>query len=69
MNASEDNVYDFRTPTAKERLYKQKEQDWVRFGYTKDFLEKMKDQNYWEDEYNKIPERNEKIKEMRGKSI
>jgi len=69
IGASEDNVYDFRTPIAKERLYRQKEQDWVRFGYSKDFLEKMKNHNYWEDEYNKIPERNEKIMKMRRKRI
>ena len=63
--AGEDNIHDFRTATAKERLYDQKERDWVRFGYTKEFLEKMKDQRFWEDEYNKIPERNEKILKMR----
>ncbi|MCP3890110.1 MAG: pyridoxal-phosphate dependent enzyme [Desulfobulbaceae bacterium] len=67
-NASEDNVHDFRTAAAKERLYEQKEQDWVRFGYTKEFLENMKDQSYWEEAYNTIPEWNEKIKSKRGQS-
>ena len=69
IEASEDNVHDFRTPIAKERLYEQKEQDWLKFGYSKDFLEKMKNQNYWEEEYNKIPEWNEKIMKMRGRTI
>jgi hypothetical protein len=69
MDASEDNVHDFRTPKAKERLYEQKEQDWVRFGYSKEFLETLKNQDYWEEEYSKIPEWNEKIKTIRGKTI
>jgi len=67
QEADEKYIYDFRTSKAKERLYKQKEKDWIRFGYTKEFLEKMKNQEFWDAEYEKIPERNEKINKLRGK--
>lgn len=68
IDASEVDLFDYCTPTAKERLYEQKQQDWGRFGYSKEFLENLKDQNYWEEEYNTIPGWNEKFKFKRGKS-
>lgn len=69
LDADEKHIYDFRTPAAKEHLYKQKEKDWTRFGYTVEQLDKLKDQNYWESEYNKIPEINQTIIEKRGTII
>jgi cysteine synthase len=58
-------VYDFRRSDAKERLYKQKEEDWLKFGYSKEYLDSMKQQEFWEAEYAKVDEYNIKIKEMR----
>lgn len=69
LRANEENIYDFRTPKAKERLYKQKENDWIKFGYTKEYLDSMRDPAFWENEYKKIPEVNEKILNMRGKDV
>jgi hypothetical protein len=37
-------VYDFRRAAMKERLYAQKERDWLKFGYTQAFLDAMRDQ-------------------------
>lgn len=58
-------VYDFRRSDAKERLYKQKEEDWLKFGYSKKYLDSMKQQEFWEAEYAKVHEYNKKIKVMR----
>ncbi|MEA5059397.1 MAG: pyridoxal-phosphate dependent enzyme [Candidatus Pelethousia sp.] len=66
LSADTNNIYDVRTPQAKEKLYHQKEKDWTRFGYAKEQLDMLKDQRLWENEYNKIPEINKKIAEMRG---
>lgn len=58
-------VYDFRRCDAKDRLYAQKESDWIKFGYSKEYLDSMKQPEFWENEYNKISEYNRKIEEMR----
>ena len=65
INAPINNIYDFRKADAKEKLYMQKEKDWVKFGYTKDFLNSMKEMEFWDKEYNKIFEYDKKIIEMR----
>lgn len=58
-------VYDFRRSDAKEKLYAQKESDWVKFGYSKEYLDSMKNYDFWENEYSKIKGYNKKIEEMR----
>jgi cysteine synthase len=65
IGARDENIFDFRTEKRKQRLYDQKEKDWVRFGYTTEFLEGLKDPEYWEKAYQEIPNYNQKIKEMR----
>ncbi|HHX51800.1 MAG TPA: pyridoxal-5'-phosphate-dependent protein subunit beta, partial [Clostridia bacterium] len=62
----EDNIYDFRTAKDKERLFQQKEKDWLPFGYSKEYIDSMRKQEFWEIEYSKIPDYDKKIKEMRG---
>jgi cysteine synthase len=62
----EEDVYDFRTKERKEQLFKQKEKDWIPFGYSKEYLDSMKDQSFWENEYKKHEYYDEKIKEQRG---
>jgi cysteine synthase len=61
----DNNIYDTRGKAAKEKLFQQKENDWVKFGYSKEYLDSMKHMSFWNDEYNKVFEYNEKILEMR----
>ena len=49
----------------KERLFKQKEHDWVKFGYTKEFLDSMRSQSFWNAQYAKVDEYNQKICALR----
>lgn len=60
-----DMVYDARGTEEKNRLYTQKEKDWLKFGYSKEYLDSMKKADFWENEYSKVSEYNKKIKEMR----
>ena len=49
----------------KERLFKQKENDWLKFGYTKEFLDSMRSQDFWDAQYAKVREYNQKICALR----
>ncbi len=62
-------VLDTRGKEAKEKLFKQKESDWLKFGYKQSYLDSMRKPEFWEAEYNKIHEYDKKIVEMRGKEI
>ncbi|MDR3590077.1 MAG: pyridoxal-phosphate dependent enzyme [Negativicutes bacterium] len=66
LGAKDDAVYDFRRPSVKEQLFRQKESDWLKFGYSQQFLDSMRDQSFWENEYAKVPHYNKKIAEMRS---
>lgn len=59
-------VEDARVPEVKNRLFKQKERDWLKFGYTQAYLDAMKKPEFWENEYHKVFEYDEKIKKLRG---
>ena len=61
LDASSDEVFDFRKAETKERLFKQKENDWLKFGYTKEFLDSMRSQSFWDAQYAKVREYNQKI--------
>jgi cysteine synthase A len=63
--SGEDHVFDFRRKDRKEQLFQQKEQDWLPFGYSQAYLDAMRSPQFWEDEYQKVHEYNEKIKAMR----
>jgi cysteine synthase A len=63
--ASSEHIFDFRKPAMKERLFKQKEHDWLKFGYTKEFLDTMRSQNFWDAQYAKVQEYNQKICALR----
>ena len=69
MGADTKGILDTRSEEAKEKLFLQKEKDWLPFGYSKEYLDSMKNQKFWEDEYNKIHEYDKKILEKRGKEI
>ena len=51
--------------SAKEQLFKQKENDWLKFGYSKPFLDSMRDQAFWDAQYAKVAEYNQKICALR----
>jgi hypothetical protein len=61
----DDKVYDFRKASAKEQLFDQKEKDWVKFGYSKEYLDSMKDMAFWEGQYEKVFDYNKKISDAR----
>ena len=57
---------DFRQSDKQEQLFQQKEKDWIPFGYTKEYMDSMKNQDFWDAEYDKVKYYDEKIREMRG---
>lgn len=65
LNKNTDWIYDFRGQEEKEQLFRQKEHDWLPFGYTRAYLDSMRSQNFWEEEYAKVQYYDKKIKEMR----
>lgn len=68
-NADQRFVLDTRSKEAKEKLFEQKERDWLKFGYKKSYLDSMRKPEFWENEYNKIHDYDKKILAMRGKDI
>jgi len=60
LKADTDHIIDTRIPSEKERLYRQKESDWLKFGYTKAYLDSMKSMDFWNHEYEKIHDYNKK---------
>ncbi|NLB39829.1 MAG: pyridoxal-5'-phosphate-dependent protein subunit beta, partial [Erysipelotrichaceae bacterium] len=69
LGAEDAYIEDARLPVVKERLFKQKEKDWLKFGYTQEYLDSMRHAEFWENEYHKVNEYDEKIKKMRGKEL
>ena len=67
IQADEEHIYDVRRPAAKQRLFRQKEADWLKFGYSQQYLDSMQDQAFWDAEYAKVETYNHKILELRGK--
>ena len=67
IDAADCDVHDFRKPRIKEQLFTQKEKDWVKFGYTKEFLDSMREQKFWDTQYAKVPAYNQKISALRAK--
>jgi hypothetical protein len=49
-------ILDVRPRQQKERLFAAKEEVWRNFGYTHEYLERMKSQSFWDGEYAKVPE-------------
>jgi cysteine synthase len=61
LDATDEYVFDFRKAAARERLFAQKEKDWIKFGYSKEFLDSMREQAFWDAQYAKVDEYNGKI--------
>lgn len=62
----EEDIQDYRPWSMKEKLFKQKENDWLKFGYKQEYLDAMKDMKFWNDEYSKVFHYDEMIKKLRG---
>ncbi|HPS19153.1 MAG TPA: pyridoxal-phosphate dependent enzyme, partial [Bacilli bacterium] len=69
LGASTCRILDTRGQEEKERLFKRKEYDWLKFGYKQEYLDSMRHPEFWEEEYGKIKAYDEKIKAKRGKEI
>lgn len=69
LNQDIKEIYDFRSKESKEKLYKQKERDWLQFGHSQEYLNSMKDMSFWDKEYSKIKEYDQKIHQIRNKHI
>ncbi len=62
---NDEGVFDFRGQPAKERLYRQKENDWVPFGYSREYLDAMRAPEFWENEFDKIATYDQKVRSSR----
>ncbi|MDD4237688.1 MAG: pyridoxal-phosphate dependent enzyme [Desulfotomaculaceae bacterium] len=51
IEADSKDIYDFRMPNDKERLFKQKEKDWLPYGHSQEYLDAMRNMGFWEEEY------------------
>lgn len=61
-----EHVFDCRSAEAKARLYQQKEQDWLPFGYSREYLDQMQDQEFWDMEFAKVDYYDQQILSLRG---
>jgi cysteine synthase A len=60
-----DDIADYRPMSQKEKLFIQKEKDWLKFGYQQAYLDEMKNMDFWDSEYEKIFHYDELIKKLR----
>lgn len=61
----EEDITDYRSASQKEKLFKQKENDWLKFGYSQEYLDSMKSMDFWDEEYHKIYHYDDLIKKLR----
>jgi cysteine synthase len=62
-------VEDARLPEVKQRLFHQKEKDWLKFGYSQAYLDSMKSIEFWNHEYEKVFHYDELIRQKRGTKL
>lgn len=60
-----EDISDYRSAAQKEKLFKQKEHDWLKFGYKQSYLDQMRDMAFWDHEYEKVFEYDKQIKTLR----
>jgi cysteine synthase len=65
LKQTPENVFDFRSAKAKQRLYEQKEKDWLPFGYSQEYLDAMKKAEFWENEFAKVEQYDQEILRLR----
>jgi len=63
---SADDILDVRPQEQKERLFGYKQDVWTNFGYSLSYLDGMKSQSFWDEEFNKITEIDSKLVAARG---
>ena len=68
LGADDGMIYDFRQNAAKEQLFQQKERDWLPFGYSKEYIDSMRQPKFWEHEYAKVVDYDGKIRALRGRA-
>ena len=49
-------ILEVRSPAEKQRLFRQKEEVWTKFNYSREYLDRMKSPGFWDAEYARIPE-------------
>ena len=59
------DVLDVRPRTQKQRLLEYKQTTWTKFGYSRPYLDSMKDQTFWDAEYEKIRHIDEQLAHTR----
>lgn len=62
------HIYDYRRADRKELLFRQKEHDWLPFGYSQARLDAMRAPDYWEAEYHKVFDYDRRLAAARGQS-
>jgi cysteine synthase len=67
MKANGEDIVDYRPAVQKEKLFHQKELDWLKFGYSQTYLDAMRHPAFWEAEYHKVMKYDEQIQKMRDK--
>jgi hypothetical protein len=60
------DILDVRPREEKERLFGYKQEVWTSFGYSHSYLEGMKSQSFWDEEFSKIAEVDSKLVKARG---
>ncbi|MBU1020646.1 MAG: pyridoxal-phosphate dependent enzyme [Firmicutes bacterium] len=61
-----EDIVDYRSASQKEKLFKRKESDWLKFGYKQEYLDSMRQPEFWELEYDKVFSYDAAIKKLRG---
>jgi len=67
LGASLGEIIDLHEPGQHERLHQMKVDLWTQFGYSREYIDKMASQVFWDEEYGKIEEIDPLIIETRGK--
>ena len=68
FSAAEDaeDILDVRPREQKERLFGYKQEVWTNFGYSLPYLEGMKSQSFWDEEFSKIEEIDANLRKARA---
>jgi cysteine synthase len=61
-----EDILDVRPQEQKERLFGYKQDVWTNFGYSLPYLEGMKSQSFWDDEFSKIAEIDANLRKARA---
>ena len=65
IKANTEDISDYRPKSQKDKLFSQKEKDWLKFGYSKEYLDSMKEFSFWDKEYELVFHYDELIKKLR----